>query len=152
MKQKNKITFEIRKQIHNLSMSLPQVPFFIEGKNGMVPQRIATGKRVSARELPDEEIKRIGVSLSGMYVQRGQVTRMMNHKVNLNKAYEQDGDAGIVAYSAYVNKVAEMIENLRNPKIVAEPVAEGEVNVPFVQEEGAIESQPETTITTSENN
>jgi len=118
-KTKNKITFEVRKKIHNLATDLPQVPFFIPGKNGHVVQRIATGKRISGADLVGSEFaKKEGDKFNptGIYIQTGSQTRMMNHKVNLNKVYQDDGEAGVEGYAAYVYEAYEMISKTQQLK------------------------------------
>lgn len=139
MKQLQKITTEVRKQITELSRTLPNVPYFMEGKNGMVPQRVDSGRRISAAEVPDEEKKRIGISMSGYYVQRNKQVRLMNHKVNLNTSFQNDGQQGIIAYCAYINQLHAMLSKAREPK--------AEVSAVSVQQDEHLDNQPETTLT-----
>lgn len=118
-KTKNKITFEVRIKIENLVKQLPQVPFFIPGKNGHVVQRIATGQRVSGESLVGSkfaEEQGENFNPKGQYVQRGEKVRMMNHKVNLNKVFQDNGDAGVEGYVAYVMEIDKMINQINQPK------------------------------------
>jgi hypothetical protein len=136
----NKITPEVRRMIHELTMTLPNVPFFIMGKTGMVPQRIAVGKRVSGQQLKEEGGKVSGggeIDVKVAYVQRGTKTRMMNHKVTLTDQYQKKGQDGINEYVAYVKQMSVMIEEMQKGKPAGvKPAAPKEKTIPTPEDFG----------------
>ena len=61
--------------------------------------------------------------------------------------YTDDGNDGIEGYIAYVNQLYAWISKQREPK-----GAEGEVSAVSMQQEEHLQNQPETTLTTSDEN
>lgn len=122
MKQtkKHKMTPQIRREIENLTVSLPAIPYFIEGKNGMKVQRIATSRLISGKELKDSGGKvndGSDIDVNKNYIQKGTNVRMMNHKVMLVQQYEKLGEKGINDYVEYVTLMDNMIKNPPKPKV-----------------------------------
>lgn len=112
------LTFEVRSQIHKLSLDLPQVPYFMIGPDGTAKIQQTTKTEFKGQS-----------GMAGKRVNnfvKGKETRQMNHKVTLNQQYQLRGQAGIDDYVKYVvdlhNNLMSMSQALNNiteePKVV----------------------------------
>lgn len=113
-KQLNKISFEMNKQIKEIAKTLPVVPYLIQCSDGaltmqvMKKTRIVKGEEILKKD-PDAKVGEKWVTEDGKYLSKTNEFRVMNHEVELRKAYQLKGQLGIDSYASYVIGLNESI-------------------------------------------
>lgn len=106
MKNKNKLTPEVYKQITSICENLPA--FHRKDKNGKLMYRI-TSRFVKGSELSKETKLQSSkeINPTANYVQRGTEAILVNHKVTLIEVYQKDGQPGIDTYVKFFKDITE---------------------------------------------
>lgn len=115
---KYKVTPEIRKYISELAAALPPTPYLLKIGNEISLQSIKkttllTNEEVAKLEKRNGEEKiEFDPGAHKIWVNKGSVTRMMNHQVALTALYEEHGTKAFTNYEDQIR----FIQSVINPK------------------------------------
>lgn len=128
-KQLNPVTFEVRRQIKTLSTTLPRVPHLMKVTRDekmiittqiMKRSTMLSGKEILQRD-PSATVNGKEIDQDSKYIHKGTEFRMMNHNVQLTKAYQEEGQLGIDKYVHYVEGLDAQIKESSKPKVITLP-------------------------------
>lgn len=108
-RQLKPLTFEVRKRLESIAKELPQMPMV---KNGKVIIH-KTARKVTGQELIDKKVFKAqdgtAIDANESYIERGSKVQWTNHKLQLFKNYQENGEDGVQMYLRMVEHFKKLV-------------------------------------------